>query len=238
MNELPTLLNLGVGLAVLGVVAVLLHKTRRIHVKLFAVEDAIRALRTTESANLYRQVQAFISLKDLLDFSVPLPPLRIGASSPDFRLVIARHALAAKPRVIVECSSGSSTVVLAQSARINGIGHVYSLEHDPIFAAETRVMLADHGLSDWATVIHAPLVPVTIGGKTFRWYDDAGLKNVEPIDMLVIDGPLLETNALARCPAGPRLFPRLAPAGRPSWTTQPARMRPRPSRAGRKPSRT
>ena len=66
MNELLTLLNLCVGLGVLGMVAVLLHKTRRIHVKLFAVEDEIRALRTTESANLYRQVQAFISLKDLL----------------------------------------------------------------------------------------------------------------------------------------------------------------------------
>ena len=48
MNELLTLLNLGLGLAVLGVVAVLLHKTRRIHAKLFALEDEVRALRTTE----------------------------------------------------------------------------------------------------------------------------------------------------------------------------------------------
>ena len=31
--------------------------------------------------------------------------------------------------------------------------------------------------------------------------------------MLVIDGPPLDTNALARYPAGPRLFPRLAPNG-------------------------
>jgi hypothetical protein len=98
---------------VLGVVAVLLHKTRRIHVKLFAVEDELRTLRTTESANLYRQVQAFIGLKDLLNLTVPLPPLRMWAASPDFLLVIARHALTAKPRVVVECSSGSSTVVLA-----------------------------------------------------------------------------------------------------------------------------
>jgi predicted O-methyltransferase YrrM len=213
MNELLTLLNLSIGIAVLGVVAVLLHKTKRIHVKLFALEDEVRGLRTTESANLYRQVQAFISLKDLLNFTVPLPPLRMWAASPDFLLVIARHALAAKPEVIVECSSGSSTVVLAQAARINGIGHVHSLEHDPAFAAETRALLADHGLSDWATVIDAPLTPTTINGKTFRWYDDAGLKGVGPIDMLVIDGPPLDTNALARYPAGPKLFPRLSPNG-------------------------
>ena len=31
--------------------------------------------------------------------------------------------------------------------------------------------------------------------------------------MLVIDGPPLDTNALARYPAGPRLFSRLAPNG-------------------------
>src|SRR5690349_19194645 len=93
MNELLTLLNLSIGIAVLGVVAVLLHKTKRIHVKLFALEDEVRGLRTTESANLYRQVQAFISLKDLLNFTVPLPPLRMWAASPDFLLVIARHAL-------------------------------------------------------------------------------------------------------------------------------------------------
>ena len=213
MNELLTLLNLCVGLAVLGVVAVLFHKTRRIHVKLFALEDEIRSLRTTESANLYRQVQAFIGLRDLMDFAVPLPPLRMWAASPDFLLVIARHALAARPRVVVECSSGSSTVVLAQAARISGTGHVYSLEHDPVFAAETRAMLADQGLGDWATVIDAPLVPVTLGGETFRWYDDTGLKDLGPIDMLVIDGPPLDTNALARYPAGPRLLPRLAPGG-------------------------
>jgi hypothetical protein len=75
---------------------------------------------------------------------------------------------------------------------------VYSLEHDPISAAETRAMLADHGLDDWATVIDAPLVPVTLGGETFRWYDDSGLKGLKAIDMLVIDGPPLDTNALAR----------------------------------------
>src|SRR4051812_1977575 len=100
MNELLTLLNLSVGIAVLCGVAVLFHKTRRIHVKLFALEDEIKGLRTSDSANLYRQVQAFISLKELLNFTVPLPPLRMWAASPDFLLVIARHALNAKPEVI------------------------------------------------------------------------------------------------------------------------------------------
>jgi predicted O-methyltransferase YrrM len=213
MNELVTMLNLGLGLAALAGITVLIHKVLRIHVKLFALEDEVRALRTTELANLYQQVQAFMGLSGLLDFKAPLPPLRMWAASPDFLLVIARHVLAAKPRVIVECSSGSSTVVLAQAARINGIGHVHSLEHDPAFAAETRALLAEHGLSEWATVIDAPLTPITIDGKTFHWYDDTGLKGVGPIDMLVIDGPPLDINALARYPAGPRLFPRLAPGG-------------------------
>lgn len=211
MEGLVTLLNLAVGLAALAGIALLVHKVVRIHVKLFALEDQVERLRTTESVNLYRQVQAFMGLRDLLDFEVPLPPLRLWAASPDFLLVIARHALAARPGVIVECSSGSSTVVLARAARRTGAGHVYSLEHDPVYAGETRALLAEHGLQDWATVLDAPLVDMPFGDGRYRWYDDSGLAGVGPIDMLVIDGPPFDTNRLARWPAGPKLFPRLAP---------------------------
>jgi predicted O-methyltransferase YrrM len=213
MNELVMMLNLVVGIAALVGIAVAVHKVRRIHVKLFTLEDEVRALRVTESVNLYRQVQAFLGLRDLLEFQVPLPPLRHWAASPDFLLIIARHALSARPGVIVECSSGSSTVVLAQAAKRLGYGHVHSLEHDPAYAVETRALLAEHGLADWATVLDAPLKPVTIDGEVFNWYDDAALAGIGPIDLLVIDGPPFNVNPLARFPAGPKLFPRLAPGG-------------------------
>jgi predicted O-methyltransferase YrrM len=211
MHEVLTLLNFAVVVIALGGMMVLLHKTRRIHLKLFAFEDEIRALRTTDSVNLYRQVQALIELRDLLQFVAPLPPLRFWAASPDFLLVIARHALASRPKIIVECSSGSSTLVLAQVICHSGVGHVYSLEHDPTYAEETRSLLADHDLQDWATVIDAPMMTLTISGEHYNWYDDAGLAGIGPIDMLVIDGPPFNTNPLARYPAGARLFPRLAP---------------------------
>jgi predicted O-methyltransferase YrrM len=211
MHELLTLLNFAVALMALGGMAVLLHKTRRIHLKLFIFEDEIRALRTTDSVNLYRQVQAFMELRDLLQLVMPMPPLRLWAASPDFLLVIARHALASRPEIIVECSSGSSTLVLAQAARHSGVGHVYSLEHDPIYAEQTRSLLADHGLQNWATIIDAPLAIFTISGKHYHWYDDTGLASIGPINMLVIDGPPYYVNPLARYPAGTKLFPRLAP---------------------------
>ena len=100
-------------------------------------------------------------------------------------------------------------MVLARCMQINGGGHVYSLEHDPIFAAKTRTELARHGLADWATVLDAPLVTHRLAGGSWPWYDITDLPE-QAIDLLVIDGPPYSTHTLARYPGGPVLFPRLA----------------------------
>ena len=50
-----------------------------------------------------------------------------------------------------ECGSGVSTLVAARCVDLNGRGHVYSLEHDPAYAAQTRGLLSKHGLSGRAT---------------------------------------------------------------------------------------
>lgn len=65
----------------------------------------------------------------------------------------------------MECSSGASTIVLAQSAKLNGRGHVFSLEHDRDYATKSRVELEKQSLSDWATVIDAPLQEYIFDGK-------------------------------------------------------------------------
>jgi hypothetical protein len=141
----------------------------------------------------------------------PLPPTRGWAASPDFLAVLARHA-AAGPRVIVECGSGASTVVLARACERNGRGHVWSLEHLPDMAERTRAWLAEQGLADYATVIDAPLVPQALAGHAGVWYSTDELPDL-PIDMLVVDGPPGSSGRLARYPAGPRLFPRLSMHG-------------------------
>jgi hypothetical protein len=51
---------------------------------------------------------------------------------------------------------------------------------------------------------------MTLDGKSWDWYALTGLPAPLEIDMLVIDGPPETTGPLARYPAGPALFPKLA----------------------------
>lgn len=185
----------------------LLHKVRHAHLLLYQMGDQSR--RGQDS--LFRQLEALHGLYAELDLRGSLPPTRGWAASPDFLLVLARHARAAKPRCVVECSSGISTLVLARCLQLNGAGRVISLEHDRHYAEQTRAQLRQHGLQDWALVLDAPLQPQTLGAASYGWYDLSALPADLAIDMLAIDGPPQATGALARYPAGPQLFPLLAP---------------------------
>jgi len=187
-----------------------LHKVRLVHLLLHEVRD--HALR--EPAGLYRQLEALQGLYAELNLSRSLPATRGWAASPDLLLELARHAQAACPQVVVECSSGTSTLVLARCMQLNGTGMVYSLEHDPVYAQHTRRELERHGLSAWAQVLDAPLQPQQFGAATWPWYAPSALHSALPaqaqVDLLVIDGPPQATRQLARYPAGPALFPLLA----------------------------
>lgn len=184
-----------------------LHKVRLIHLLAHQLRDQA----DSAPATLFRQLEALDGLQRELQLDKSLPRTRGWAGSPDFLLELARHARSARPQVVVECSSGASTVVLARCMQLQGAGQVYSLEHDAMYAAQTRAELARHGLSAWAQVIDAPLRTHSLQGETWPWYDTGHLPASLPIDMLVIDGPPQATGKLARYPAGPLLFPRLAP---------------------------
>lgn len=184
----------------------LLHKARNIHLLLHDIRDQCRQ----DAATLFRQMEALQGLYVELGLQHSLPATRGWAASPDFLLELVRHARAHGPHMVVECSSGASTLVLARCMQLNGHGKVYSLEHDDYYAALTREQLRRHGLSDWAEVIHAPLRAHHIDGQSWPWYADEALPSRVEIDMLVIDGPPQATGALARYPAGPQLFSKLA----------------------------
>ena len=185
------------------------HKVRRIHLATFEIREEVQKTRR-ETDVLYSQLAAYDELNRLLKFRWPLPPLRGWAASPDFLLEIAKDALQRRPETIVECSSGSTTLTLARCCELNGNGHVYSLEHDPEYAAETRSRLREQGLEPWATVIDAPLVAYKQLGGQF-WYSLDGLVIQKPIDLLVIDGPPWNTAPLARYPALPMFNQMLSP---------------------------
>ena len=202
----------GVALAGLAclLVVYLIYKVRQIHRTLYGTDFAVRTL----SRNLSQSLQNRELLTDELELSRPLPALGGWAASPDVLLVIARHVRQSRPDVIVECGSGVSTIALAQAAKLNGHGHIYSVDHDGEFARQTRALLAGYGLSEWATITHVPLREVEIRGERWEWYDPDCLPKTPPIDLLFIDGPpAVPPNLLARYPAGPVLFPRLSARG-------------------------
>jgi predicted O-methyltransferase YrrM len=187
----------------------ILHKVRLVHLLLHDVRDQT----SHDSVGLFRQMEALQGLYVELDLKKSLPQTRGWAASPDFLLELVRHARVAQPLSVVECSSGTSTLVLARCMQLNGAGKVVSLEHDAHFAELTRAQLRRHGLEQWAEVLDAPLQPHDLGGQSWPWYDISVLPASLRIDMLVIDGPPQATRSLARYPAGPLLFSRLNPGG-------------------------
>jgi hypothetical protein len=162
-------------------------------------------------ANAASQMEALHSIFATIQPNAPLPPLGGWAASADLLRLLLDLVLRERPRVILEASSGVSTLILAYGLRRVGAGgRVVSLEHDAEHAARTRQSLAVAGLDQIATVVHAPLVEHRLEGGTWRWYDLTGLPDLLPVEMLVVDGPPRTTQKLARYPALPLLLDRLS----------------------------
>jgi predicted O-methyltransferase YrrM len=194
-------------LLLLVLMVLVLHKTRKIGLATYTLlDDAAHTRRETET--LFAQIQALLALERKLGLAEALPPMRGWAGSPDFLLIVADEILAHKPRTVMECSSGVSTLVVARCLQINGKGHVYSLEHALDYAKKTRKLLDKFGLAQWATVIDAPL---QTNHTDTPWYAEEAIpKDLAPIEVLIVDGPPASTAPLARFPALPRLLPRMA----------------------------
>ncbi len=143
-------------------------------------------------------------LEKNLGFDKALPVTEHWSAAPDFLKIISDYCLEKKPQIIVECSSGTSSLVLAQCCQLNQIGCVYSLENGEEFVTEIIQQLDDFMLSEYCDVIHAPLQDVQLNSENFQWYALDNFPAVE-IDMLVIDGPPGFLQKHSRYPALPML---------------------------------
>lgn len=150
--------------------------------------------------------------------NVGLPyPLPFGgdyALTGDAAAVLVRQIALLRPRIVVECGSGVSTVLVAKLLKDHGGGRIYSLDHDPEWAAVTRKFLSAAGLDDHATVLDAPLVPQVVEGREFRWYRlPEVIEGLEYIDLLIVDGPpqSIDAQGVPRYPALPKLLDKLSP---------------------------
>lgn len=174
-------------------------KIRKVHLAMFSLQAETKIIHK-ESIALFPQIQALFSLEKKMMLSQGLPPMRGWAGSPDFLLAVADNVTEFQPECVMECSSGVSTVVLARALQLNGsTGHVYSLEHDPLYANKTREMLSKYQLNEFATVIDAPLKNNKNG---LYWYDISAIPScIPPVELLIVDGPPANSGNSPRFPA-------------------------------------
>lgn len=178
--------------------------------KLNAIERRQQEIQL-EQRVLYRQMEALFALYQKIDFRAPVINMRSWVASPDFLAVLAALIQKHQPQTILEAGGGTTTLISAYSLQQLGQGHVVAIDHQEEFANHTRDQIKQHGLSEYATVIHAPLKAIDMNGATWQWYDLATIEDVTSIDLLVVDGPPQYDNPsdMARYPALPLMESRL-----------------------------
>jgi len=150
----------------------------------------------------YQQLQKELGLK----FGFPVS--KDWSAAADFLFLIKEYCIESKPKVIVECSSGITSLTLAKCCQLNEVGKVYSLENGEEYADISQLNLKNEGLEGYADIIHAPLQTVTINANEYDWYTLADCPDLK-VDMLVIDGPPGFIQKHSRFPALPLMIDKL-----------------------------
>jgi predicted O-methyltransferase YrrM len=169
--------------------------------------------RTIQVGNrdLLGQVEALTNLNAMLPPDLPMPGAQAHRVSPELLLLLVDLVRQARPGLVVECGSGTSTVWVARALRHYGIdGRVVALEHDKQHAALTRRYLDVHGLKRLAEVREAPLDAFLHDGAEWHWYSALAWKDLDEVDLLFVNGPPSDTTDTTRFPALPLLADRLS----------------------------
>lgn len=156
-----------------------------------------------------RQVQSLIELSQLLSLRAPLPSLTGWAASPELLTQILTMVKSYQPKTVLELGSGASTIAIPYMLDRWGNGSMTSIDHDADFAEKTRDYLALHEHTN-AKLFHCPLTSTSVDGAEYLWYDLSHASIPKNIDLLIVDGPPLQTNPIARYPALPLLWDRLS----------------------------
>ncbi|MCG7877257.1 MAG: class I SAM-dependent methyltransferase [Candidatus Thiodiazotropha taylori] len=155
------------------------------------------------------QMLKYHSLQTQLDLHQGVPYSPNWSAEADFIQLIVDACLKLRPRQILECGSGLTTLMLARCCQINGEGRVISLEDGLQYVDNTRAYIDRYGLGSHATVVHAPLQDRVVDGALYSWYATDAIPETG-IDMLVIDGPSGFIQKHSRYPVLPVCYPRLA----------------------------
>jgi predicted O-methyltransferase YrrM len=157
----------------------------------------------------YDQMDALQALYHEIRPAHAFPPMGTWAASPDLLRFLLTTILREQPRLIVECGSGVSTLVMAYALeRVDG-GRVIALEHLEEHHRLTTALVEQHGLAHRVDLRLAPLTDVEVDGVTYPWYDPVALPD-QTVDLLLVDGPPGKEHPHARLPALPLFHDRLA----------------------------
>ena len=120
---------------------------------------------------------------------------------------LVKHTGHRNVRQILELGSGQSTFQLAQDFTD---AELCSLENDPTFWQKTNNALSQNGFSN-ACVMLASIRAQLWKGGLFMTYDMSVVRNILPIDLLVVDGPVERLFPIGREAALYLLFDKCVP---------------------------
>ena len=196
------------------------HQLHSVQTLLVQENDRARKHRQSQRSQLQKttrnsltQTQALLQLHGQFAPTAPLPAVAGWAMEPTALVELVNVISRLRPQLVLECGSGTSTLWIAYALRRNGRGRVVALDHQEEYATASSRVIAEHGLTEWAQVQHAPLVPTGTPRGEMPWYS-ADLTGLDTIELLVVDGPPQATGELARYPALPVVADRLAPDAR------------------------
>jgi hypothetical protein len=114
---------------------------------------------------------------------------RLGAAAADYLAAVARSVRTVRPRHVLECGSGLTTLLLGTMAR-EGRYLVLSLEDDATWTARVQGEVRRLHLES-VRVVHAPLAR----RGDYGWYSIDGVSGQMParFDLVVCDGPMSTT---------------------------------------------
>lgn len=166
--------------------------------------------------SLNRSAHDAAAMQILAPLSTVYQSWSIFAIRPSGLVKVLNEIVINRRRCIVECGGGISTVYIAKLLQQQGQGHLYTLEHNLDWAELLKVLLQEQGLSNYATVIPAPLTACNLALENNPWYDLTLFRSQftkRAIDLLLVDGPPAydEPRRLSRYPALPALRDLLAP---------------------------
>jgi predicted O-methyltransferase YrrM len=156
--------------------------------------------------NHFLQIEALLSIYNSLPNLKYMPATRGWAGSPDFLNKIVEIILKQKPRIVLEASSGVSSVLIGLALKMNNSGKAFSFEHDASYAKITRNNIKVNDIDDISIIMDCPLNDYLIDGETWKWYETKEFASTDKIDLLIVDGPPRATQNLARYPAIPILY--------------------------------